>query len=192
MIIDSRAYLKPELFQDYMRYRFYNIDYSSKVKGNLPPYITAYPNLSVIDKYYKNNTVAYPHIPPSFYIFDNCYAYPDKNPLEKHYEYVDGNYTFSEVYINNYINATEEDFADFKNGDYSIKKGSRLNKLGMDPVDMHEMGLENKKLKKGVVVGVIVAIIGLLVIGVIIVLIYLKIKKDKDAERSTAEKQIVV
>ncbi|EAX66214.1 hypothetical protein TVAG_534840, partial [Trichomonas vaginalis G3] len=142
--------------------------------------------------YYKNNTVEFPLIPPSAFVFDNCFIYPKNAALFKNQEYVNGSYTFGEVFINNYINATEKDFADFKNGDYSIKKGSRLNKLGMDPVDMSEMGLLNKGSKKNVVVPVIVTLVVLIVIGVIIVLIYLKIKKDKEAERSIVEKKIVV
>ena len=96
-----------------------------------------------------------------------------------------------EVYVNNYINATEEDFADFKNGDYSIKKGSRLHKLGLDPINQKEMGLKDKK-SKNVVVPIIVTIIVIIVIGVIIGLIYFKIKKDKAAERSISEKNFEV
>ena len=190
--VDARAWAEPQTFHKFLRPRFYTIRDNPKVKGNLPPYITSYPNLSVIDQYYKNNTVEFPLIPPSAFVFDNCFIYPKNAALFKNQEYVNGSYTFGEVFINNYINATEKDFADFKNGDYSIKKGSRLNKLGMDPVDMSEMGLLNKGSKKNVAVPVIVTLVVLIVIGVIIVLIYLKIKKDKEAERSIVEKKIVV
>ncbi|EAY17269.1 hypothetical protein TVAG_266320 [Trichomonas vaginalis G3] len=191
MWIDARGITNADYFQPILKRQFYNIRNDPKVKGNLPPYITTYPNLSVIDNYYKNDTVEVPLIPPSAYVFDNCYIYPSNSALFMPVEKYNKTFLYSEVFVNNYINATEKDFADFKKGDYSIKKGSRLNKLGMDPVDMSQMRLPKKK-SKNVVVPIIVTLIVLIVIGVIIVLIYLKIKRDKEAERSTVEKKIVV
>ncbi|EAY19830.1 hypothetical protein TVAG_178740 [Trichomonas vaginalis G3] len=188
--VDARAAAQADFFHPILRPKFYKIRGDPKIRGNLPPYITSYPNLSVIDNYYKNNTVEIPKIPPSAYIFDNCHIYTKSN-LTLLQTKVDGKSTMGEVYVNNYINATEEDFADFKNGDYSIKKGSRLHKLGLDPVNQKEMGLKDKN-SKNIVVPIIVTIIVIIVIGVIIGLIYFKIKKDKAAERSISEKNFEV
>ncbi|EAY10572.1 hypothetical protein TVAG_281720 [Trichomonas vaginalis G3] len=160
--------------------RYYKINGNPNVTGYLPPYSDRYENISKIDDYYKRRTVEYPLIPPSvIYSYNAFYNNTRKflNPSN-----------MNEVYFDNNIDADESDFADFANGDYSIKKGSRLNKLGFEPIDMNKIGLIKESGKGKIVAISIVA--ALFIIAVIAIIVGIIVSKCKSDEHSTVTKSV--
>ncbi|EAX84838.1 hypothetical protein TVAG_248070 [Trichomonas vaginalis G3] len=155
---------------------YYNITGNPKVAGYLPPYSERYENITKIDEFYKRGTVKTPLIPPSAIFSHNIFCNNTNRYLNAT--------IMDEIYYDNNIDANESDFADFENGDYSIKKGSRLNKLGIEPIDMSEIGLIKKSSGKGKTVAIVLVCVFLaaaVVIAIIIGFIIVKRKKDDNS-----------
>ena len=123
---------------EFMRDRFYNIKEGEKtVSAAGEPYISRYPELTVIDGFYAKNLP----VPPSAKIEKNVYC--SKQKLEFTWEYEPG-----EFIINKNKSISRDYFEDYEIGYFNIKDNTDAEMYGFERFDMLAYGLDEKRRKK--------------------------------------------
>ncbi|NLC67218.1 MAG: right-handed parallel beta-helix repeat-containing protein, partial [Clostridiaceae bacterium] len=110
-----------------MKNRFYEIG------GDRSPYIEKYPELAVIDEFYKQGRP----IPPKAVVRNNAYC--SERKLELAWDSEKG-----EILSKSNYACGKDDFEDFKTRDFRLKADSEAFNYGFENVDFHRIGLVEK------------------------------------------------